>query len=128
MTSLEITSSSNFYKLFKIKFERSAYISRLPTSLCKNLIRFCTRNHRLPVEQGRWHGIPVSDRKCYLCNKDMGDEFHYLFTCECFSNERQKYIKPYFYRRPNTLKLQQLLNTSSSKVLRNLCDFIDIIV
>lgn len=128
MSSLEITSSSNFYKLFKSKFERSAYISRLPTLKCKKLIRFCTRNHRLPVEQGRWHSIPLSDRKCHLCSKDIGDEFHYLFTCEHFSNERQKYIKPYFYRRPNTLKLQQLLNTSSPKVLRNLCDFIDIIV
>ena len=39
---------------------------------------------RLPVETGRWDGIPVNEQKCKICTTDdIGDEYHYLFTCDC---------------------------------------------
>ena len=80
ITNLEMTSDSNNYKLFKTKFEKSEYVLKLPSYLCVKYIRFRTRNHRLPVEVGRWRSIPLSDRKCNLCNKDIGDEYHYLLN------------------------------------------------
>ena len=46
-------------------------------------------------------GIPVSDRKCNFCDKDLGNEFHYLLNCQYFKDKRKKHIKSYFYIRPN---------------------------
>ena len=90
-------------------------------------VRFRTRNHKFPVETGRWRGISVSDRKCNYCDTDLGDEFHYLLTYQYFKDERKKYIKSYYYIRPNILKFQQLMNITPLKELRKLCYFIDIL-
>ena len=68
-----------------------------------------TRNHKLPVEKGRWNKIEYNRRLCDLCNlKDM----------------RKQYIKPYFYQRPNILKYEQLLNSKNMKILMSLAKFI----
>ena len=50
---IEASSSSNIYKIIKIKFEQSSYLSKLTPYYCKILMSFRTRNHRLPVEVGR---------------------------------------------------------------------------
>lgn len=126
--NIELTSNSNIYRIFKTKFERSQYILQLPLSLCKIYIRFRTRNHKLPVETGRWKGIQLFERKCTLCDGDLGDEYHYLLVCDHFKEERQKYLKPYYYNRNNTLKFNQLMNVTVIKDMRNLCFLIDSIV
>ena len=77
---LSASSSSNNYKLVKTTFERSAYLHLIPDYMSKTLLAFRTRNHRLPVEVGRWISMPLNERKCTHCN-DLGDEFHYLFKC-----------------------------------------------
>ena len=127
-TNLEMTSNSNFYKIIKTNFRTSKYQSQLPESLCKLFLRFRMRNHRLPIEIGRWQSVPLMDRKCNKCNLDIGDEFHYLLVCSHFSQSRSKYLKSYYYTRPNTLKLDQLMNTENGKELRNLCHLIKIIL
>lgn len=100
------TSNSNLYNIFKTNFQRSKYIDVLPIDLCKSLLAFLTRNHRLPIEVGRWRSIPANERLCSNCNT-LGDEFHYLFLCPLFDHELKKLIKPYFYRRPNIIKLKE---------------------
>ena len=53
-------------------------------------------NHRLPVETGRLDDIPLNERKCEICTTDaIGDEYHYLFTCDFFKSDRKLYLKPY---------------------------------
>ena len=45
--------------------------------------KFRTSAHNLPVETGRYLGISDrAQRLCPLCNKDIGDESHYLTECE----------------------------------------------
>ena len=124
---IDITSNNNFYKCFKSDFVQNEYIKLLPNSLCKTFIRFRTRNHKLPVETGRWASIPLNERKCHLCHSDIGDEFHYLLVCNNFNADRRKYLKRFYYTRPNTFKLEQLLNTQNTEELRKLCYFINII-
>ena len=35
--------------------------------------------HTMPIEIGRWKGIPREERTCLICNsKETGDEAHYL--------------------------------------------------
>lgn len=125
-TNIDITSQTNIYRIFKTDFKQSVYIGILPLDLCKKMFKFRTRNHRLPVETGRWSGIPHNNRLCSHCS-EIGDEFHYLFKCSQFKENRVKYLLPYYYQRPNILKLEQLMNTANLKQLKLLCYFIDAI-
>lgn len=128
LSKIDIQSDSNIYRTFKLNFEQSNYISILPLDLCKKFLAFRTRNHKLPVEIGRWRGVPYNERICTYCYKDIGDEFHVLLICERFKSERTLYIKPYYYRRPNILKFEQIMNTTNRKMLFNLVLFVKIIL
>ena len=128
ISKLDIESESNIYRLFKSNFEISKYVSILPTHLCKVFMAFRTRNHRLPVETGRWRSFPFRERICHFCNKDIGEEYHMTLVCEKFKIDRCKYVKPYYYRNPNILKFRDLMNVSSKKHLLHLCLFIQIII
>ena len=53
-------------------------------------MHFRCLNHRLPIERGRFWGIERDDRICDICNKNqLGDEYHYLFNCTFFNNEKK---------------------------------------
>ena len=77
-------SSGKNYRLFKETFQMNKYFSFLPTKYCRILTAYRTRNHRLPIETGRWSSIPASERICHLCNVDIGDEYHYIMQCHFF--------------------------------------------
>ena len=65
------------HKILKHKFEFEYHLTSELSNQCLHaLISFRTRNHRLPVETGRWYGIEHNNRKCNLCNTDIGDEHH----------------------------------------------------
>ena len=72
---INATSNSNMYKVLKTKFEESRFIAVLPTLFGKWFIRFRTKNHRFPVEIGRWYSVPLNARLCPYCNTDIGDAF-----------------------------------------------------
>ncbi|MEW8544526.1 MAG: hypothetical protein AB2693_13435, partial [Candidatus Thiodiazotropha sp.] len=122
-----LTNNNTNYRLFKDEFKLSGYFNILPDKTCRNFLAFRTRNHRLPVETGRWLSVPLNDRKCLMCNSDIGDEYHYIMNCSYYQNARKQYIKPYFYRHPNVLKYHSLMNTKNVKQLKDLCKFIDMI-
>ena len=116
------TSNSNLYKYVKPSFKRSYYLNKLPNHLCKSLIKFYTRNHRLPVETGRWRNIPYNDRKCMNCG-EVGDEFHFLFSCPIFHELRGKYLDKFVRTRPNMQKFIALINSNNVDKLKNLSIF-----
>lgn len=127
---MNVENSSSFYtyRLFKHKFQLENYLLKLPYIMKKNFCLFRTRNHKLPIECGRWRNIDVSERKCHLCHSDVGDEFHFLLCCPSIATERRKYIDRYYYRRPNILKFDELMNTKNIRKLKNLCKFVKIIL
>ena len=116
------------YRLLKDAFGQNKYFSSLINNQIRILTRFRARNNKFPIEIGRWKAKSVSERTCQLCNKDLGDEFHYLLQCEIFCNERRQYVKPYHFRLPNTIKFNQLINTSNKTEPRKLCIFIDLLL
>ena len=68
--------------------------------------------------------IPTDRRTCDKCNSnELGDEFHYIFTCNFFCDERRKRLKKYYRVNPSTLKMHSLFNVTG-KELYNLCRFI----
>ncbi|MCG8046717.1 MAG: reverse transcriptase domain-containing protein [Candidatus Thiodiazotropha endolucinida] len=123
-----VSSSGLNYRIFKTKFEMNNFISNLTNKECKSLIAFRTRNHKMPVETGRWHSIPLNERLCTLCSSDVGDEYHYLLQCKFFENDRKKYISTYYTKRPNTHKLHELMNVTNVQAQKRLTRFVEIIL
>ena len=79
-------------------------------------------SHRLEIEVGRWarpNRIPLDQRNCRACNK-LEDEFHFLLECRLYNEIRKKYIKKYYWDRPNTIKLKELMITNNERMLLNL--------
>ena len=59
---LDTSSSGITYRLIKTNFGMENYLVTLPLKLRKPLIQIRTRNHRLPIETGRWLHIPREER------------------------------------------------------------------
>ena len=117
------------YRIIKNDFCTEDYLTILPKSKYIPLLKYRTANHFLSVETLRWQGIDISERKCPLCDKqDVADEFHYLFTCKSFEEQRKMYIKPYYYLRPNTLKYKELFSSKSPTKLSKLSTFVSYIM
>ena len=75
-------TSCSTYRIFKTTFGFENYLKSVPAKLRKFLITIRTRNHKLPAEVGRWRRIPRDQRKCHLCDSDIGDEYHYILACK----------------------------------------------
>lgn len=92
------------------------------------MIKFRTRNNRVPVDTGCWYGIDLNMRKCSLCNVDdsIGDEYHVLLECPVLAEKRKLCIKQKFYKHHNVLTFEQLMNLppGRSATYRKLCMFV----
>ena len=56
------------------------------------LTRLRTGAHYLPIVTDAWRNIERNSRICNLCKHDVGDEFHFLFTCTAFNDLRETFI------------------------------------
>ena len=63
---LDISSSGITYKLIKTNFGMENYLVTLPLKLRKPVIQIRIRNHRLPIETGRWLHIPKREFVIYV--------------------------------------------------------------
>jgi hypothetical protein len=74
------------YRMFKQNFEFEKYLLSLPENMSLAVIKFRTLNHKLPIQKGRFLGVPRTERLCQKClSHELGDEFHYLFCLSVFS-------------------------------------------
>ena len=63
--------------------------------------------------------------KCTRCGlNEQGDEFHYVMVCPVLNQLRTKYVKRYYYTRPNVLKMSDLFNSKDVKQLLNCAKFV----
>ena len=123
----EVNDNRNctIYRIIKATFGFEKYLTISDPKQRNNICKFRTTNHKLPIVTGRFNNVERAHRLCNLCDEmELGDEFHYLFNCTHFINERALYIKPYYRIRPNTLKLCQLFSSRNSIVRRNLSIYI----
>jgi hypothetical protein len=94
------------------------YLYIAPNYFCKIITAFKARNHRLPVEIGRWTGVPLNERKCCLCELNENcDEFRYLLSCHYFREYGIQITKQYFYKKANIIKFSQQINIEIRKQL-----------
>ena len=107
----------------------SKHITILENKYWCSLIRFKLSNHNLPIETGRWENVTIQNRICPLCNNvDIEDEFHYIFTCTFFKNERHRFLPSFCQSKPNIYKLLKLFNSKKAGVLRRLSIFCNLIM
>lgn len=112
------------YRIFKQDLKLEKYLTTFPLKYRLHLCRLRCSNSKIPTVSGRYHDIDLCDRICTLYNQSkLGDELHYLFECPPFSRERSKFLRPYYYRNHNTLKMSNLFNTGNKKILLNLSYF-----
>ena len=113
------------YKLFKTKFLFEDYISVLPEYLVHTFMQFRVLNNKLPVQKGRHQNVPRHERICTKCeSNDIGDEFHYVFTCAYFAESRRQYLPKFYLRSPNIIKFANLFQSKNRKTLRKLALFL----
>ena len=131
-SSVDNSSKCSDYKLFKQSFGFEKYLINTPKKYLRHVIRFRTRNHRLPVETGSWNGVDLALRKCNLCNANssIGDEYHYLLECTSFKESRKRYVDKKYYCNPNIIKFNSLMNLDISNLpkYRKFCLFVKQIV
>ena len=71
--------------------------------------------------------IPRELRICNLCNTaDLGDEFHYLFKCNCFSEKRKTCFDRKYFENCNILKFGTLMNLTNKSKIKNFAPLSDI--
>ena len=58
----------------------------------------------------------------------LGDEYHLLLECPTFKRCRKKYIDEKFYKYPNMLKFNSLMQNKDTKVLSDLATFANILI
>ena len=108
------SSRANFYRLFS-KFEHQLYLETIKVTKFRiSLSKLRLSSHGLEIEVGRWarpNRTPLDQRKCGVCDK-VDDEFHFLLECGSYSQIRKKYIKKYFWDRPNMIKLKELMQST----------------
>ena len=68
------------------------------------------------------------NRKCKLCNRShIGDEYHYIFECHYFNQNRKQSLSNYFIYRHNIIKFSELMSSKIKPILKKLCYFISTI-
>jgi hypothetical protein len=56
----------------------------------------------------------------FLCNSDIGNEFHYSLQCQYFKPSRKLLLSKYYYNHVNVLKFRNLM-TSKHKTVGFFC-------
>ena len=62
-------------------------------------------------------------RNSYV-NRQIGDEYHYIFECNFLHQKWKEYLTAYFTKRQNTVKFSELMSKTRKPVLEKLCSFI----
>ena len=112
------------YKNLKKKLEIEEYFNILDFKDAIVFCRFQTTNTKLPIETGRWQNVIRENRFCSLCNnRQIGDEYHFIFECKFFNQKRKEFLTAYFTKRQNTVKFSEVMSSTRKPVLKKLCFF-----
>ena len=115
----------NFKNYLKMEY----YLTTLNYKERIILTKFRCGNTMLPIISGRYSNISRNERNCILCTSgNLGDEYHYLFSCQYFENERTCYIDQYFLNNPTVYKMYELFNSKKISTLSHLSKFCYIIM
>ena len=121
------SSSLLLYKDFKSEMVYERYLDILPYKIRTVISQLRLAAHQLRIVTGRYsqNRIDRSLRLCTLCNNShIEDKYHFITICSAYSQLREKYIRPYYYRRPSVYKFTLLMRSTNSTILKNLGKFV----
>ena len=81
------------YRLFKYNFSFESYLLYLSEKKRKELTKFRISSHKLEIEQGRYHKLPITNRICGLCKTEVGGANHFLLQRATLNKTRSNFIK-----------------------------------
>ena len=116
------------YRIFKTVHKLENYLTELSPSLMRYYCKFRTGNTKLPFIQGRYNNIDREDRICSLCNSGIGDEYHYIFICSHFDQERNSLLNNDYLHNHNNAKMHSLFNSTTVTDTKKLARFTKLIV
>ena len=90
-SEISLSGKCIHYRMFKTSLRLKSYLLSLSYSQRQMMATFRCRNHNLPIESGCRTAIPRNLRVCTLCD-ELGDEFHFVFKCSRFTDQRKQYI------------------------------------
>ena len=122
------SSKCSLYKEFKPELKLEKYLLTLDTNLRINLTKYRLSNHKLPIEVGRHNNIIREERLCEYCKDDVGDEYHYMFVCPKFEQERLKLIPKNCIKRKSVRVFCDLMSTQSINTIKKLATLSKIIM
>jgi hypothetical protein len=124
--SLHESTRAIFYRQVS-NFDYKQYLDLVKVQKYRmSLTKLRLSSHRLEVECGRWKKpvrTPFDERKCAIC-KTLEDEFHFVCECVSYNDLRKKYIKPYYWIRPNFEKFINLMKSENTNEVNSLAVFI----
>ena len=115
------------YRMFKTELVLEKYLFLLPVALRFSFTRFRLVNHKLPIERGRFENIPRHERRCTVCN-ELGDEFHFLFRCHTFRDNRQLLLGKSYCSNVSADNFQTLFSSHNPKKFCKVAKFVQLIM
>jgi len=115
------------YRMFKRTLCFENYLVELPTPLRIAFTRFRLSNHNLPIEKGRYENVVRQERKCRYC-KVIGDEYHYLFECYLFRDDRRLFLSKGYQKKVNIDQYNLLFSTKNYRKMCKIAQFVKIIM
>ena len=122
---LDNSSKCYLYKGLKFELKLEEYLCKLPNDLRITFTKFRFQSYIANII-GRHKNIDRKYRICTLC--DLGDEYHYMFICKIFLEERSKFIPKRCFQKPSVAKFCELLATNSKNMLFKVAKFAKIIM
>ena len=78
------------YRQFKKCFETQNYVTQNLSKYQRSLTaKLCLGILPLALETGRFTNTPLTERKCFHCNDEIEDEFHFVCQCNLYKNLRE---------------------------------------
>ena len=100
------------------KYKVPDYMTTLNNTNSRIMTRFRLRSHKFAVVTGAWTGTQIQDRVCTTCG------VHFLCECQRLTCLRKRYLPNFVSRSPSAASAIQLMRSTDSKVLNNLCIYI----
>ena len=129
-----LDSKLRTYTKFKCNFQREKYLTIIKNyDYRRSFSRFRISCHKLIIETGRYKNIPAHLRICPHCTSaSVGDEIHFLLTCEKFNVARLEMLKAVSKECSNFNCLHDwdkflwLMNNENPGILKSVCNFINL--
>ena len=129
-TIKNVKSKLRTYAVFKTDIGLENYLTEIKNVAVRTQVtKFRLSNHRLMIEVGRHKNKKKNDvvnnqddRNCIFCPHKIEDEYHFLFECPVYNDQRTNLIGPVantipgFAYFPAKLKLKYLLQNIDPRI------------